>query len=91
MPNILSETIDMLTTGDQVNNVEKFCKENNLDSDVKVEKALKTAKFNLKWAEQNLPIIKSYLQKMSVTRNSAPAHTVSFFIVLSTAFIFIFN
>lgn len=48
------------TTREQIDKIEKFANENKLN----LKTALETAKLNLKWAEENVPIIKSIISQM---------------------------
>ncbi|XP_031619288.1 membrane alanyl aminopeptidase-like [Contarinia nasturtii] len=87
---ILTETIKLLTTAEQVDKAEKFAKEHKFDANDNVQKELKNAKFNLEWAEHNIPSIKSFLEK-NPEPSVAPIHTISYCILLSVVFVSIFN
>lgn len=42
---------------DEINRIQKFIQENDLESKENVKTALKNAKLNLKWASKNVPVI----------------------------------
>lgn len=95
MIKLLTATIELLTTNEQIEKMEQFCKENKFDANDKVQKSFKSAKFNLKWAEHNIPSIKKYLEKEeNETPYSAPSSAsvllISYWIFLSAIFIAVF-
>lgn len=62
IPNILSQIVSRSTTNDEIDRIQKFAEENNLSSSETLKTALKNAKFNLRWANENIPIIKDIIK-----------------------------
>lgn len=87
---ILIQIVARLTTKKQIDKVEQFVKENNLTS-TKLETALENARFNMKWAEIHIPIIKIYLEKKEEFRNSATTNEISYIIFSALALISYIN
>lgn len=88
MPKILSQLIGMLTTSEQVDKADKFVRQNQWQGNEKLQKALKSANANLKWAENNIPKIINYLEKKDTNR--ATMNKISGFSLLTALFISIF-
>lgn len=88
MPSVLSIAISRSTTSKQIEKIQKFTEENGLQSNNELKLALKNAKINLKWAENNVPIIKGYLKK---SPSSATTKTISYFVLMGLAIITFFN
>lgn len=57
MADILSKVASSSMNSDEINRIQKFIQENDLESKEKVKTALKNAKLNLKWASKNVPVI----------------------------------
>lgn len=60
----LIQLSSVLTNSDQIDRIQKFINKNGLDANEFLKNALDDARFNLRWAEKNVPIIKSVVQKM---------------------------
>ena len=59
---ILTQITSLLTSREQIDRVQKFAEENELVENIK--DALKGARSNLAWADENLPVIKNTIQQM---------------------------
>lgn len=64
MPSVLSLLASQFTSNEQIEKVNKFVEENKsvLGPVKTLQISLKNAKYNLKWAEKNVPVIKNYLK-----------------------------
>lgn len=64
MPSVLSSLASQFTSNEQIENVNKFIEENKsaLGPIDTLQISLRNAKYNLKWAERNVPAIKEYLK-----------------------------
>lgn len=89
VPKILVQVVGRSTTNEQIEKVRKFVQDNDFESNQNLKTALTNADFNLKWAEYNVPIIKSYLDK--TYPGSAVTHTISCAILLVLVFVSLFN
>ena len=86
----MTSVVARSTTTEQIEKVQKFVNENKLDSNQNLKTALTNAQFNLKWAEQNVPIIKEYLA-VKTEPDSAVTHTISSVVLLGVIFISFIN
>ena len=86
----MTSVVARSTTTEQIEKVQKFVNENKLDSNQNLKTALTNAQFNLKWAEQNVPIIKAYLAAKTEP-DSAVTHTISSLVLLGVIFISFIN
>ncbi|XP_055325495.1 uncharacterized protein LOC129579438 [Sitodiplosis mosellana] len=92
LPKILTQLIGRSTTSEQIEKLRKFVKENDLESNKNLKTALTNADFNLKWAEQNVPIIKDFVkEKEDEVPGSAMTHTISGAILVGLIFVSFFN
>lgn len=76
VPNILSQILSKSTSHEQITKIQKFAESNDLESNPTLKTALTNAKLNLKWAEQNVPIIKDFVKQHTGTKSTA-THTMS--------------
>lgn len=60
---VLSRIVSQATTHEEIDRIQKFANENNLSSSVPIKTAIKIAKLNLQWADENIPIIKNILKQ----------------------------
>lgn len=74
MPTILSQLVSRATTTQQIDRIQKFADENQLNEDKSLKLALNGAKFNLNWSERNVPIIKDFIKSKT---NSDTTQTAS--------------
>lgn len=63
MENILSSIIDVVSTQEEIDRLQKFIKENGMESDEKLTEEMKVAKSNLRWADEYVPIIKNAIKR----------------------------
>lgn len=63
----LIQLTSVLTNSQQIDRIQGFVNENGLDSNEQLKVALDNARYNLKWADENVPIIKSVIQAMRLT------------------------
>lgn len=61
VPTILMQMASQSTTSTEIDRIEKFAKENKLEN---IKTALENAKLNLKWADNNVPIIKDTIKQI---------------------------
>lgn len=66
MAAILSESASILTKSEQIDRIQRF-NENVLGSNERLKNALESARYNLKWADKNVPIIKNIVQQMNLS------------------------
>lgn len=59
---ILRALAPQLFEAKQIDRIEKFAKKNGLDSDEQLKIALESARFNVKWADKNVPNIIDAIQ-----------------------------
>lgn len=85
VPSLLSSIAKQATTTAQIVKISKFSDSNELGSNKVLQTALNSANFNLKWASENVPEIKSFLN------NDAVTSSVSFILLLSVALVAYFN
>lgn len=85
VPSLLSSIAKQATTTAQIDKISKFSDSNELGSNKVLQTALNSANFNLKWASENVPEIKSFLN------NDAVTSSVSFILLLSVALVAYFN
>lgn len=64
VPELLSKLASLLMTNEEINRIQKFVQQNDIDSKEKVKTALENAKLNLKWASKNVPIILSTIKEI---------------------------
>lgn len=64
VPELLSKLASLLMNNEEINRIQKFVQQNDIDSKEKVKTALENAKLNLKWASKNVPIILSTIKKI---------------------------
>lgn len=60
----LIQLVSVLTNSEQIDRIQRFANKNGLDSNELLEAALENARHNLKWDEENVPIIKNVVQQM---------------------------
>ena len=60
----LIQLTSVLISNEQIDRIERFANENGLGSNEFLKDALKNARFNLKWSDKNVPIIKKVVQQM---------------------------
>lgn len=84
VPSLLSSIATRATTSTQIDKISQFSENNELGSNKVLQTALNSANFNLKWASENVPEIKSFL-------NNAVTSSVSFILLLGVAFVAFFN
>lgn len=89
MPSILTSVAAKTTTSEQIAKIRKFASDNNLESNKNLQTSLKNAEFNLKWAEDHVPIIRDYIKKNYP--NSASTQAISCIILLGLVIISIFS
>lgn len=65
VPNILSEILSLSTTHEEIDKIQKFTEEHQLDSNRSLKAALESAKLNIEWAEKNIPIIINVIRQES--------------------------
>lgn len=84
VPSLLSSIATRATTSTQIDKISKFSDSNELGSNKVLQTALNSANFNLKWASENVPEIKSFI-------NNAVTSSVSFILLLGVALVAYFN
>lgn len=52
------------TTSDEIDGIQTFVDENDLDANGYIEEVLTGAKLNLQWANRHIPIIKKIIKQM---------------------------
>lgn len=52
------------TTSEEINRIQTFVDENDLDMNGNIKEALKNAKLNLQWANKHIPIIIRVIKQM---------------------------
>lgn len=52
------------TTSDEIDGIQTFVDENDLDANGYIEEVLNGAKLNLQWANRHIPIIKKIIKQM---------------------------
>lgn len=65
----LIKLASVLTTSQQIDQIEKFVSKNKLDSDDSLKVALQNARFNLEWTDKNVAIIKKIIKQMNMNTN----------------------
>lgn len=63
VPTILSQIVTLSTTSEEIDQIQKFAEKHNLSSSGTLKTALKNAKFNLRWSNENIPIIKEIIKQ----------------------------
>lgn len=61
---ILLEMTSRSTTSEEINRIQRFVNENNLDVNGSIKEALNKAKLNVQWANQHIPIIQKIIKQM---------------------------
>lgn len=74
VPTILSQLVSRATTTQQIDRIQKFADENQLNEDMSLKLALKGAELNLNWSERNVPTIKDFIKSKNI---SGTTQTVS--------------
>ena len=61
---ILRKLATLLTNKDQIEKIQTVADQNGLYKNEELKAALRNARFNLQWADKNVPIIKKAVQQM---------------------------
>lgn len=67
MLTILRKLATLLTSSQQIDQIQRFADENGLNTSQELKAALDNARFNLKWAEKNVPIIKNVIKQIGLS------------------------
>lgn len=65
LENILSSIIDVVSTQEEIDRLQKFISENGMESNEELIEKIKVAQSNLRWADKYVPIIKSAIKQNS--------------------------